>query len=235
MATYVIADIHGEYEKLIRLLNLINLQPTDTLYVLGDILDRGPNPIQALLHLRRMPNVIPMVGNHELMALNCLQFLSHEQAGKITAKDSPSIEEDFCIWADNGSQTTIEEFRKLSTPRQQEVIDYIREFSVYEEVHIDEQKFLLVHAGLGNFSPEKTAEDYTLKELLWDRADYDMQYFDDTYVISGHTPTQLIAENPNPGYIFYKNNHIAIDCGACFPNGRLAAICLNTGEEFYSN
>ena len=54
MATYVIADIHGEYEKLIRLLNLINLQPSDTLYVLGDILDRGPNPIQALLHLRRI-------------------------------------------------------------------------------------------------------------------------------------------------------------------------------------
>ena len=36
------------------------------------------------------------------------------------------------------------------------------------------------------------------------------------------------------GYIYRKNNHIAIDCGACFPGGRLAAICLDTGEEFYS-
>ena len=35
------------------------------------------------------------------------------------------------------------------------------------------------------------------------------------------------------GYIFRHNNHIAIDCGACFPEGRLAAICLDTDEEYY--
>ena len=28
--------------------------------------------------------------------------------------------------------------------------------------------------------------------------------------------------------------HIDIDCGAYLPGGRLAAICLDTGEEFYS-
>lgn len=30
-------------------------------------------------------------------------------------------------------------------------------------------------------------------------------------------------------------NCIAIDCGACYLGGRLAAICLDTGEEFYSS
>ena len=55
----------------------------------------------------------------------------------------------------------------------------------------------------------------------------------DTYVVTGHTPTQHIAGNPKPGYIYRKNNHIAIDCGASLPGGRLAAICLDTGEEFY--
>ena len=69
--------------------------------------------------------------------------------------------------------------------------------------------------------------------MLWDRADYDTQYFPDTYVVTGHTPTQHIAGNPNPGYIYRRNNHIAIDCGASIPGGRLAAICLDTGEEFY--
>lgn len=40
IATYVVSDIHGEYELFIRLLEEIHLKETDTLYVLGDILDR---------------------------------------------------------------------------------------------------------------------------------------------------------------------------------------------------
>ena len=35
--------------------------------------------------------------------------------------------------------------------------------------------------------------------------------------------------------MYRKNNHIDIDCGAYLPGGRLAAICLDTGEEFYSS
>ena len=40
MATYVISDIHGEYERFMELLEEIELKDTDTLYVLGDVLDR---------------------------------------------------------------------------------------------------------------------------------------------------------------------------------------------------
>ena len=91
----------------------------------------------------------------------------------------------------------------------------------------------MVHAGLGNYSPEKDIEDYSLKELIWDRAAYDIQYYPDIYVVTGHTPTQYIAENPYPGFIYKGNNHIAIDCGCSIPGGRLAAICLDTMEEYY--
>lgn len=41
MATYVISDIHGMYNKFIELLNKIKLKDTDTLYILGDVLDRA--------------------------------------------------------------------------------------------------------------------------------------------------------------------------------------------------
>ena len=91
----------------------------------------------------------------------------------------------------------------------------------------------MVHAGLGNFSPQKDIEEYSLHDLVWERADYEKCYFEDMYVVSGHTPTQLIEENPRPGFIYQKNHHIASECGACFPDGRLAAFCLDTGEEFY--
>ena len=38
---YVISDIHGCYAQFAELLNLIRFKDTDTLYVLGDIVDRG--------------------------------------------------------------------------------------------------------------------------------------------------------------------------------------------------
>lgn len=111
-------------------------------------------------------------------------------------------------------------------------MEYLGEFSAYEEVSAGNKDFLLVHAGLSNFSKRRSLDDYTLNELVWGRTDYEMKYFDDVFVVSGHTPTQNIKQNPRPGYIYRANNHIAIDCGACF-GGRLAAICLDTDEEFY--
>lgn len=77
-------------------------------------------------------------------------------------------------------------------------------------------------------------EEYALDELIWCRTDYEVPYFEDKIVITGHTPTQTIACNNRPGYIFRGNKHIALDCCACSYKGRLAGICLETGEEFYS-
>lgn len=38
------------------------------LYILGDILDRGPNPIKIILDVMERPNVEVMAGNHCVMA-----------------------------------------------------------------------------------------------------------------------------------------------------------------------
>ena len=78
MATYVVSDIHGEYDMFLELLDKIGLKETDTLYVLGDNLDRCPHPLRLLRKLMEMPNVVCLVGNHELMALECLEFLMKE-------------------------------------------------------------------------------------------------------------------------------------------------------------
>ena len=232
--TYVVSDIHGEYDQFIELLEKIKLQESDTLYVLGDVLDRGPHPIKVLLKLMEMSNAICLVGNHELMALECLEFLRKEITDMSIAELDEKMIDNLVTWQYNGSKTTIDEFRALDPETQQDVIDFIKEFLIYEELSVNGQAYILVHAGLGNYSPEKDMEDYSLEELVWIRADYGTKYFDDVYVVSGHTPTQRIEGNPKPGYVYRANNHIAIDCGACFPGGRLAAICLDTGEEFYA-
>ena len=43
--TYAISDIHGCYEEYIKLLEKINFSEDDTLYILGDICDRGEKPM----------------------------------------------------------------------------------------------------------------------------------------------------------------------------------------------
>ena len=235
IATYVMSDIHGQYDMFMKLLDKINLKDTDTLYILGDVLDRGPHPIKTLQKLMEMPNVICLVGNHELMALECLEFLMKEITDSTIKEIDDKTLDNLLTWQLNGCQSTIDEFRQLDEEEKSRVIEYIGESSIYEEVSVNGKHYLLVHAGLGNYSPEKDIEDYSLHELVWLRADYDVQYFSDTYVVTGHTPTQNIKENPRLGYIYRKNNHIAIDCGAASPAGRLAAICLDTGEEFYSS
>lgn len=234
IATYVISDIHGQYDMFMELLDKIKLKDEDTLYILGDVLDRGPHPIKTLRKLMEMPNAICLVGNHEVMALECLEFLMKEITETSIEELDKTILDNLLTWQYNGSQSTIDEFRQLDPETMQDVIDFIKDLSIYEEVSVNDKDYLLVHAGLGNYLPKKDIEDYSLHDLIWVRADYDVQYYTDTYVITGHTPTQFIEENPHPGYIYLRNNHIAIDCGAHIPGGRLAALCLDTGEEFYS-
>lgn len=235
MATYVISDIHGEYEKFMELLDRIGLRETDTLYILGDVLDRGPRPISVIRKLMEMPNVVPIVGNHEFMAMTCLNFLCQEITEKAIEKIEQGMAEKLSNWMLNGGMTTVDELHRLDGRMRKEVMDYIGEFLTYAELTVNGKEYLLVHAGLGNFSPKRELDDYALEELVWGRADYDVQYFEDKYIVTGHTPTQYILGNPRPGFIFRKNRHIAIDCGAYCPGGRLAAICLDTGEEFYSH
>ena len=234
MATYVISDIHGQYDEFIAILDRINLQDTDTLYVLGDILDRGPHPIRVLLKLMEMTNAICLVGNHEYMAVECLSFLMQEVTDRSLDELDHKTLDNLVTWQYNGAKTTIDEFRELSREMQEEVVDFIKDMSIYEELTVGGQDYLLVHAGLGDFEPARTMDDYSLHDLIWKEADYSRQYFDDKIVITGHTPTQFIKGNPKPGFIYRHQNHIAIDCGAYLEDGRLAAVCLETGEEFYT-
>ncbi len=235
MASYVISDIHGEYDLFCELLEIIQLKDTDTLYVLGDVVDRGPHHERTLLKLMEMPNAVPIIGNHELMALECLDFLFTEITDESIASLDPLVLDNVFQWDRNGSATTIREFSLLDDEMKEEVLDYLREFRVYETVEAGGRKYLLVHAGLGNYSPDKALEDYSLKEIVWDRPDYGVAYYDDICTVSGHTPTQLIEGNPDPGYVYRRNRHIVIDCGGFIPGGRLAALCLDTDEVFYSS
>lgn len=229
---YILSDVHGQEAKYRAILEKIRFRLADTLYVLGDVVDRGPEPMKVLLDMMSRPNVIPILGNHEFMAAYCLHFLLREITDDTIAELDDIQWAALGEWFLNGGRTTLASFHRLSPEERLEVWDYLGGFSLYEEVSVGGKDYLLVHAGLDNFSPDKPLEDYTLHELIFCRPDYGRPYYTDKYVVTGHTPTQVIPGNPKPGRVYRANNHIAIDCG-CGYGGPLAAICLDTGEEFY--
>ena len=233
MSTYVISDIHGNYNAYMDMLKKIQFDDDDILYILGDILDRGPNPIQVVLDVMKRPNVEVLAGNHCVMALECLSFLLKEITQESLADLDREMFGKLLNWRQNGASTTIKEFLKYDRSIQQEILAFISELDVYDEIEVAGKTFILVHAGLGNFSPEKQLWEYELNELVWDRPDYEKMYFSDKYVISGHTPTMAIEGNPRPGDIYQANHHIAIDCVCSFPGGRLACMRLDDMKEFY--
>ena len=55
---YVISDIHGCYEQYMKLLDKIHFSERDTLYLLGDLVDRGPEPMEVVKDVMRRKNVV---------------------------------------------------------------------------------------------------------------------------------------------------------------------------------
>lgn len=232
MSTYVISDIHGNYDAYMEMLGKIHFSDDDMLYVLGDILDRGPHPVKIILDLMQRHNVVCLAGNHEYMAMECMRFLMKEITDETLRELDSDMLEKILNWQQNGAGSTMDELHKLDVHTRKAVFEFIAEFSLYEEVHVNGKVYILVHAGLGNFDPDRPIWEYELDEVVWERPDYGRPYYPDKYVITGHTPTMIIDENPRRGYIYKNNNHVAIDCGAGF-GGRLACLCLETEEEFY--
>ena len=71
MAVYLIGDVQGCDEALGRLLHKIDFSPSrDTLYLLGDLVNRGPDSVAVLRRLMALDGAAHCVlGNHDLHAL----------------------------------------------------------------------------------------------------------------------------------------------------------------------
>lgn len=91
----------------------------------------------------------------------------------------------------------------------------------------------MVHGGLGNFDSSKELDEYEPEELMWERPDYNREYFPGGRIVlvTGHTPTPYIREDKLP-LVYEGNGQLAIDCGCVF-GGKLAAYCIETGKTIY--
>ncbi|MBW2259977.1 MAG: serine/threonine protein phosphatase [Deltaproteobacteria bacterium] len=206
---FAIGDIHGCFDKLIALMDIIDVDPErDTLVFIGDYIDRGTQSKEVVDYLidlsRQSGNVVFLKGNHELMleqyltGTNKLGFLA------------------------NGGLETLDSYLKGSSPDATNPIptthlDFFSDLSMYYET----DQYIFVHAGLKANVP---LEEQNEGDMLWIRGEFIYSDFDfGKRVIFGHTPFQ-------EPIIF--DNKIGIDTGAVYGN-KLTCIEL-PAARFYN-
>lgn len=210
--TYVCSDIHGCHDKYLRMLEKIDFKKSDTLYVLGDVLDReGNGGIDILQDIMNTPNTTLILGNQEKVALEGMEVLIKMQVKNDSDVDglSAHVKDMLNEWINLAGMLTIDAFRELPRREQEQIVRFLSDRClIYAELTMNGTDYVLCHE-------ERYYGDVN-----------------DAVLITGHLPTRFLDDNPKPDYIWRDGEHWHIDCG-CGYGGQLGAVCLETDDEFY--
>lgn len=224
--TYVMSDIHGHMQRFQSVMKQIKLQTEDTLYVLGDVIDRNPDGIRILRELMAMPNVKMTLGNHELMMLQALYYAE--------AEDEFSYIPPLYRWYNNGGLVTHEHLKRLRKAFREKLLAYLDALPVNRAVYVNGKRYLLSHAAPVEDYPLYSYRYESAREFaVWKRYRIGEYRSDNHTLIFGHTPTSYY-QNVMPMEIWRGQNCIGIDCGCAYPYGRLACLRLEDGKVFCS-
>ena len=213
--TYCLSDIHGRSERFHQMLKAISFSDEDRMYIIGDVIDRGPDGIPLLQEIRRRPNMVLLKGNHEQMCLDTLgpqpQFGARQ------------------MWQRNGGGRTRSTMLYQMDPRERgEILRYLASLPEILPLIVDGRRYCLVHACPG----------HTREERLWTRPenfDWSVVPADVTCLI-GHTPTCFLTGNMQEVmHIYHGEKYICLDCGCASvsPCSRLACLRLEDHQELY--
>ncbi|HEX9777882.1 MAG TPA: metallophosphoesterase family protein [Geopsychrobacteraceae bacterium] len=234
MRLLAIGDIHGQLERLNRLLARVRPRPDDQVVLLGDYIDRGPDAkgvIDALLKLRgAAPRTVFLRGNHEQMLLDSLFELGIMSDWKplraYAGSPDLSLSTDRFLFEMNGGLATLlsyvgaapqpfadRESAYRMIPRRH--VDFLKQTALYYRY----RNFLFVHAGINARDP--LGERQGPYDLLWRRrVDPCRIGAQAVTVVHGHTP----CREP-----LFTEREINLDTGA--GHGRLLSCCdLLTGK-----
>ncbi|MBL7802947.1 MAG: serine/threonine protein phosphatase [Saprospiraceae bacterium] len=220
MRIFAISDIHGCKNTLLALLDKIALSPSDTLYLLGDYINRGPDSkgvIDLIWALSNQGYTLKCLrGNHEQMLLNKVAA-DHKQTG-------PGLE----------TQELLHSFgvaRALEIPK--EYLKWMGDLPHLAEL----PGYILVHAGL-NFQVADSLADTT--SMLWIRQWHDLinqKWLGERVIVHGHTPQPHSQTIYDLGELDRKPA-LCIDCGCALvqaPYGQLCAFDLGNRTLYFQN
>lgn len=210
---YCMSDIHGDMERYRKMLEVIDFGPEDTMYIIGDVIDRHPDGIPILLDIMARENIVLLLGNHEWMMLNEV------------VRNLPGATE---RWNRNGAQPTRDALNALPEQTRQALIAYVMALPDRMEIDVSGEKYVLVHAW-----PAKA-----LYDRIWDRSIREgaEEPLPGKTVIIGHTPVQYVLEDwSKPGRILRRKGVIDIDCGCAQKAEDRVLGCLRLDDmaEFY--
>ena len=135
---YVMSDIHGNIENFKSILKKINLQPDDTLYILGDVIDRYPDGIRIIHMIMTMPNVKMLLGNHEYMMLKALTMPCPHSESPWERNFPPR---EMRLWYHNGGKVTHDYLKHIRKTAPQEVFDYLNSLPLNIDVEVNGKKY----------------------------------------------------------------------------------------------
>ena len=237
MSVYAISDLHGyPLEKFLALLEKAGFTEDDTLYVLGDVIDRnGDGGIEMLRYIMAQPNYEFILGNHEDMLLNCSFLFDEITEDSIEALDADKLKH-YERYMRNGGGVTLRNLKNLRDEDEgafNDLLEFLYNVPIYGAETVNGRDFLLIHGGLKDFSPEKKLKDYAEFDILWERPKLTDEYFDDIMTVFGHTPTLYYGEEYR-GKVIKTRTWINIDTGAAelLPP---ALLRLDDLEVFYGD
>lgn len=224
ISTYVMSDIHGQYTLFEKMLQKINFSQEDQLYVVGDIIDRGPENLKMIEKVFSTSNIHMIMGNHEQMALD--YFTYH---------DSYDRE----MWFNNGGDQTYKEICESNKWFLNDIKKLFEELPYKVEISVNGKNYVLTHSY--PFTEYK-------EDIVWHRIDLNSNFSEhtkeNTSYIVGHTPipyfTSTRAENK-----IYKSedgNVWFIDYGCAYMSsiyennyGQMGCIRLDDEKLFLIN
>ena len=140
------------------------------------------------------PNVYPILGNHDLSAQMVMKsFYRIIGDDIIDQMEKGSLLKLIAGWQLDGGQATIDSIKRFSPEEHEAMIDYLEEFVPYECIEVNGHKFLLVHGGIPFDKRHISIEEQDVAELIFYRPMYDLRYYENFTLVTGHTPTLTIA------------------------------------------
>jgi serine/threonine protein phosphatase 1 len=218
------SDIHGNYQQFLAILDQILFKESDTLYILGDLLDYGEEAMELIDDLSLRLNVYCIAGEHDFLAARMLS--GFDKMLKNGSTPDAEYIADMTAWVKDGGQATLEAFRALDADSREGVLEYLEELTLFEDITVNGKRYVLVHAGIADYEADSELEDYLPEDFFSEPLDASYALIEDATVVVGHVPTKSGKIERGEGSIF-------LDCGAC-EGGKLACLCLDNGKEFYA-
>lgn len=229
---YIISDIHGQYGMYTAMLEKLNIKETDTVYILGDVIDRGPDGIKILQDIMNRPNFELFIGNHEW-------FLLDSCAG------DGQFHRDW-MHSNNGGMKTYRSYLHLPEEEQRAIIDYLKtKTHIVKNLNINGHRYILSHTGMHLKGKDIETRDFKdlcmpLFPLVWNEGKYWIELLPGqepvdgpVYLISGHICTrrlsgknEVLFSDAGNGYIW-----VDIDCGCAYQDDKCRLACLTIDDD----